>query len=86
MFGIILKNSFRKGLLKLHPLEQKQIIKKIEDLAARKENVDVKKLQPKQQNLYRLRVGKYRVIFEYDKDSIVCFRVDTRDRIYFYVS
>ena len=47
-------------------------------------NLDIKKLSPKKYNYYRLRVGKYRLIFKYTgENEIIFLKVDKRDNIYF---
>jgi len=44
---------------------------------------DIKKLQGKKKlSLYRLRVGKYRIIFELGADEIVITKIDSRGDIY----
>jgi len=46
-------------------------------------NGDIKKLQGKKNlPLYRLRVGKYRVVFELNTDEIVITKIDSRGDIY----
>lgn len=40
-------------------------------------------MEPKNLGYYRLRIGKYRVIFEYpDQDTIRLLKIDSRDDIY----
>jgi mRNA interferase RelE/StbE len=41
-------------------------------------NLDIKKLQPK---IYRIRIGKYRILFHIEKDIIVIFEINIRGRI-----
>jgi len=44
---------------------------------------DIKKLQGnKKLPLYRLRVGKYRIVFELNTDEIVITKIDSRGDIY----
>ncbi|MCF7830474.1 type II toxin-antitoxin system RelE/ParE family toxin [Candidatus Gracilibacteria bacterium] len=86
MLKIIFRKSFEKSLLKFSHIERKRILKKISDLSEEKENLDIKKLHPKDKNWYRLRIGRYRVIFKYETKRVILFEVDSRDRIYFYVS
>ena len=46
-------------------------------------NGDIKKLQGKKKlALYRLRAGKYRIIFELAADEIVITKIDSRGDIY----
>ena len=47
-------------------------------------NIDIKKLQPKHLNYYRLRAGKYRIIYFYvDSKKVVLLKIDKRDTMYF---
>ena len=59
---VISSPNFEKSLNKLPKNSVNRIGSKISDLAAGKENLDIKKL--KTGNDYRLRVGDYRIIFE----------------------
>jgi mRNA interferase RelE/StbE len=44
---------------------------------------DIKKLHgEKYPPLYRLRVGKYRIIYQIEKDEIIIAKIDTRGDIY----
>jgi len=44
---------------------------------------DIKKLQGKKNlSLYRLRVGKYRIIFELNSNEIVITKIDSRGDVY----
>jgi len=86
MLKIFFKKSFQKSLLKFPLSEQKKVLKKIDALKKEQKNLDIKKLHPKEKNWYRLRVGKYRVLFKQDKQGIILLEIDSRDRIYFYIS
>lgn len=80
---IIFTKTFERWLLKLEDSIQKRIIEKISQISEQAENLDIKKLQPKEQWFYRLRVWKYRIIFTYIDDAIKLLKVDNRDSIYF---
>jgi mRNA interferase RelE/StbE len=44
---------------------------------------DIKKLQgEKYPPLYRLRVGKYRIIYHVEQDEIIIVKIDTRGDVY----
>ncbi|MBU2492750.1 MAG: type II toxin-antitoxin system RelE/ParE family toxin [Bacteroidetes bacterium] len=60
---IITSPNFEKQLDKLSDIEAKKIYKKLNELSTHSENLKIKKL--KTRNDYRLRIGDYRVIFEY---------------------
>jgi mRNA-degrading endonuclease RelE of RelBE toxin-antitoxin system len=68
---VILSPSFEKSLNKLSDAAVKRIYNKINNLAAEEGNLNIKKL--KTGDDYRLRVGNYRVIFEYNSinDEVV---------------
>ncbi|HET56315.1 MAG TPA: type II toxin-antitoxin system RelE/ParE family toxin [Ignavibacteria bacterium] len=62
---VISSQKFEKDLNKFPKITIDRIITKIKDLETGKENLDIRKL--KSGSDYRLRVGDYRIIFEYDK-------------------
>ena len=43
---------------------------------------NIKPLKGKLINLYRLRIGKYRVVFEFNEDKYTIIDVDTRGDVY----
>jgi len=43
---------------------------------------DIKKLQGRHLSLFRLRVGKYRIIFRIENDNVFIDKIDTRGDIY----
>lgn len=58
---------------------RKRIIKGIEKIP----QGDIKKLQgEKRPPLYRLRIGKYRIIYNIENEDIVIAKIDTRGDIY----
>ncbi|MGD1008271.1 MAG: type II toxin-antitoxin system RelE/ParE family toxin [Ignavibacteriaceae bacterium] len=75
---------FEKQLDKLPDAAAKRIFNKLNDLVIDAANVDVKKL--KGQNEFRLRLGNYRVIFEYQSISgevvILLKNVEHRKDVY----
>lgn len=81
---IIHTKTFEKSLLKIDKELQIRIINKIEWLSNNEDNLDIKKLQPKESGIFRLRVWKYRILFNYfNKETIKLLDVDNRDSIYF---
>ena len=84
---IIYTKIFKKSILKLDKNTQIRIVEKIDifnsiswhiyDL-----NLDIKKIQPKEKGVYRLRVWKYRILFFYKDEIIKLLDVDNRDSIY----
>lgn len=78
------KRTFLKELQKINAPDQKYILKKIEAFIKKEENLDIKKMEPKEESFFRLRVGKYRLIFQYlSKTKVVFLKVDKRDSVYF---
>jgi len=76
--------TFEKSFLNLSNKDiQVKIIEKVEKLWKDDENLDIKKLQPKEKWIYRLRAWKYRILFKYiDSGTIKLLEVDNRDSIY----
>jgi len=75
---IYLKSAF-KSLERYDNSTRKRIINAIERIP----QGDIKKLKgEKYPPLYRLRVGKYRIIYHIEDDNIVIAEIDTRGDIY----
>ncbi len=73
-----LKNAY-KSLADYEKGTRKRIIEAIEKIP----QGDIKRLQgEKYPPLYRLRVGKYRIIYHIEKEDIVIVKIDTRGDIY----
>lgn len=82
---IIHTKTFEKSLEKIDKEIQIRIIEKILLLSKEEENLDIKKLQPKEKWIFRLIVWKYRILFNYqEKDTIKLLDVDNRDSIYMF--
>jgi len=81
---LISTRHFEKQLDKLPNVIVKRIYNKLNDLVKNTSNMNVKKL--KGQNEYRLRLGSYRVIFEYQSMSselvILLKNVEHRKDVY----
>lgn len=75
---IYLKNAY--NTLSVYDKDtRKRIIEGVEGIP----QGDIKKLQgEKYPPLYRLRVGKYRIIYLIEQDEIVIVKIDTRGDIY----
>lgn len=67
-FSIVWLKSAYKNFEKLPMIAQKTIIKQIDFLLVPRENSDIKKLKG-HSDLYRLRVGDYRIIFSINKQT-----------------
>lgn len=81
---VLLAKTFKKSIKNLPQKEIGKIIEKIKDLSEGKNNLDIVKL--KSDEGYRLRIGNYRVIFEYreieNEIAIVCLLVIHRKDAY----
>jgi len=67
-------------LQKLEKDISRKIIGAVEKLP--KEGDIIKLKGKKVKNIYRLRVGKYRIIFSWEKDLIKVVKIDTRGDVY----
>ncbi len=84
MIFLSFKKSFQKQLKKTVSKDKKYILEKLDLFQSESENVDIKKLEPKEENYFRLRVGKYRLIYQHiSKKEVVFLKIDKRDKIYF---
>jgi len=82
MYYIKYKQKARKYLLKLEPklhLKIAETISNLSDFNLAIKELDIKKLQW-EENLYRLRIGKYRVIFEKQDKKLIILVVDIGSR------
>lgn len=80
-----INNSSRKYLLKLTEKQQDLILQKLNILETWNfELLDIKELEPKKFNKYRLRIWKYRIIFEKNKNKlyILILKISSRWDIY----
>jgi mRNA interferase RelE/StbE len=73
------KLEFSKEALKfLHALDRyssQRIFKKIKELTSNAENLNIKKIKSTRYDLYRLRIGNYRVIYSIEHNHITIFIV-----------
>lgn len=78
--NILYSQSSLKYLSKLNKDVRTSIVAAIDRLPVMG---DIKKMRGRSlENLYRLRVGKYRVLFTWEKETIKILDVDTRGDIY----
>ena len=80
MFKIVWTEKSLKEIDKLENLVSRRIIKGVDELIDKPHNKDIKKL--KGTDLYGLRVGDYRVIFEIYMAEIKILKVGHRRNIY----
>ena len=73
----------KKDLEKLDPPIKKRILKKISWLAENLDHITPKSLSGEYSNLYKLRVGDWRVIYDFEPDSKLIIRfIGHRSDIY----
>ncbi len=84
-FRVFVDEGVTKKIEKLDSVTRKRIKKCIEKLKeinnVYETKLDIKKLKG-YRNIYRMRVGKMRVLFEIEKDKIYIFDVLPRSRAY----
>ena len=80
MYKIIIKKPAKKFIDKLPKNEKIRIIKAIEKLP---EGVDIKKLKG-HDNVYRLRIGDYRILYTVDNGeyTVIVINAGNRGQIY----
>jgi mRNA interferase RelE/StbE len=73
----------RTSLKYLQGLEKKATRKLLNSIKNLPFEGDIKKVKGKKvQNIFRLRVGKYRVLYFQEKDVIKILKIDTRGYVY----
>jgi len=80
IFQIIWDRKAQEDIKKLEGNISFRIIKKIETLKENFNSADVKRLSNSE--LFRLRIGDYRVLFEIQKDIIIILKIGNRKNIY----
>lgn len=83
-YKIELSNVAKKDLKKLEIKIVIKIQKQLNNLLEESPNLDIKKLEGLNSNLYRLRCGDYRIIFEIidSETTILILAIDHRKDIY----
>lgn len=74
-YSIKFKSSAQKDLKKLDQITQKSIHLKLQKLIHDPTNLDVKKMQGTK-NTYRIRDGKYRIIFEDHSGELIVLVIE----------
>jgi mRNA-degrading endonuclease RelE of RelBE toxin-antitoxin system len=75
---------FSKTSLKyLSKLEKKVRVNIIEAVEGLPDKGDIRKMKGQSiQNIYRLRIGKYRILYIWEEDTVKILDIDTRGDIY----
>ncbi len=86
MFEVIISKSIKKKIRKLHPYSKKIIecLHKLRENPFPLEKYDVKKLNILNQKVYRIRIGKVRIVYtvEFKTRIIRIEDIDVRKKIY----
>lgn len=82
-YSVELRPSARRELLKLPGADQRRVVAAMESLAARPRPQGVKKLAG-MENLFRIRVGDYRVVYQIHDDRLLVLvvRIGHRKDVY----
>ena len=76
MYNIVIKKKAKKFIDKLPQNDKKRIVKAIENLP---DGEDIKKLKGHDE-LLRLRVGSYRIIYTVDHGKLIVYVIDAGNR------
>ncbi|MCL7411094.1 MAG: type II toxin-antitoxin system RelE/ParE family toxin [Methanosarcinaceae archaeon] len=84
MFVILLDLPAQKFLKKIDKIIASRIVESIEKLAEEPILHDSKRIIGSKENLFRIRVGKFRVLYrvDYENRHIVITKIDSREHIY----
>ena len=84
MFAILLDIPAQKFLKKVDKKTAYRIVESIEKLTEEPVRHDSKRIMGSKENLFRIRVGKFRVLYriDYDNHHIVITKIDSREHIY----
>ena len=82
MFDVAYSNQAHKFLKKVSKILAKRILDKIEKLRKKPINHDAKRV--KGEKLFRVRIGKYRILYEVDyKENLIgIIKIDKRSKAY----
>jgi mRNA interferase RelE/StbE len=81
---VLLSPRAQKDYKKLSPTNRKRVKAALKKLEASDKHLDIKKLKGVggRENLYRLRVGNYRVTYKTGRSIIEIVRIDPRSKDY----
>jgi len=82
--GIQLSSRAQRDYKKLSDEIQKRVKSALKDLASSNKKMDIKKLKgiDGREDLFRLRVGDYRIVYHSTSSDIFILRIDKRSKIY----
>jgi mRNA interferase RelE/StbE len=79
--NVVISDNAKKDLRKLDNTSTKRILLKIDDFSKNPSQFEIKKLKSTD-DLFRIRVGNFRIIFEYLDKDIVILKIGHRKDIY----
>lgn len=84
MFQVLLGPSSRKFLKKCEKEVYDRVMKKVKELAINPFPADVKRVVGKEEKVFRVRVGNYRIqyVVFHEKNEILVSDIDKRPRAY----
>jgi mRNA interferase RelE/StbE len=82
MYDIKFEKTVLNFLEKLEKEIVERILKKIEFLKKDPIPKDAKRIINLKDKVFRIRIGKYRILYRIEKDFIVIIRIDKRSRVY----
>jgi len=84
MFNVQLSNSSKRFLRKADLLVRDRIIEKIKSLSNNPFLNDIKRVEGRDDKVFRVRVGKYRITYVvvYEDNSLIISDIDKRSKIY----
>lgn len=84
MFKILLSSSSRKFLGKCDKNLYNRVLRKIKGLSINPFPLNVKRIIGKEDKIFRIRVGDYRILYlvNFDKNEVFIADIDKRGRIY----
>ena len=81
MIEVRIRKSAEKEILRLDRKTRDRVIAKLEELAMKHPHRQARKILG-HESIYRVRVGVYRVVYEYEGGTIYVFRVRHRSKAY----
>lgn len=81
MLKIEFTNNALKFLDKCDNILRNRLLNEINNLSAKPSPKSVVKLKDCK-GLFRVRVGKYRILYDVDKEKVLIHKIDKRERVY----
>lgn len=79
-YKVVLTLRAEKDLKKIEKVDAEKIGRKLEELVKGVQNLDIKKLEGKENPTYRLRSGDYRIIYTIEKHIVTVLVIEIKHR------